>query len=217
MIDLRDCEPLNLMPLALRKDEYIQAHSYALKETAVMLLEKIRQTSVYACIDILPEKIVDLLAEEFRAQYYDTSLPVEDKRKAVKKALLWHCRAGTVSVVRELTDLVWRSDSAQVQEWFEYGSAPYLFRILLGTDMNIEEELIDAFLDAVWKVKNTRSHLESITFMRRLDNTLYMGAASAHTGRIVITDVWKDKYEMCEDAYIGAKPAAVGRIQIREG
>ena len=217
MIDLRDCEPLNLMPLALRKDEYIQAHSYALKETAVMLLEKIRQTSVYACIGILSEKIVDLLAEEFRAQYYDTSLPVEDKRKAVKKALLWHCRAGTVSAVRELTDLVWRSDSAQVQEWFEYGSAPYLFRILLGTDMNIEEELIDAFLDAVWKVKNTRSHLESITFMRRLDNTLYMGAASAHTGRIVITDVWKDKYEMCEDAYIGAKPAAVGRIQIREG
>ncbi len=83
MIELRECEPLNLMPLALRKDEYIQAQSYALKETAVMLLEKIYQASVYACIDILPEKIVDLLAEELRAQYYDTSLPVEEKRKAV--------------------------------------------------------------------------------------------------------------------------------------
>lgn len=217
MIELKECEPLNIMPLALRKDEYIQAQSYAMKETAVMLIEKICQASVYACIDILPEKIVDLLAEELRAQYYDTSLPVEEKRKAVKKALLWHCRAGTISAVRELTDFVWRSDSAQVQEWFEYGSAPYLFRILLGTDMNIEEELIDAFLDAIWKVKNTRSHLESITFMRHLDNTLYMGAAPCSTGRIVITDVWKGKYEMHKDAYMGAKPAAVNRIQIREG
>lgn len=121
MIDLKDIEPIKLMPQVFRKDAKIQAASYAFRETARELLKKIDTVTVYARVDTLPEQIVDLLAVEFRAQYYDTSLPVEEKRKAVKKALLWHCRAGTVSAVRELTDLVWRSDSAQVQEWFDYG------------------------------------------------------------------------------------------------
>lgn len=86
MIDLRDCEPVELMPEALRDDAQIKAMSYALRETARMLLEKIDPVTVYAGVDILPEQIVDLLAVEFRAQYYDTSLPVLEKRKAVKKS-----------------------------------------------------------------------------------------------------------------------------------
>lgn len=217
MISLSECLTLQVMPEVLRQDVQVQAASYALQKTMRMLMEKIDRASVYARIDLLPEPIVDLLAEELRAQYYDASLPVEDKREAVKKALPWHRRAGTVAAVRELTNLVWKSDSAKVQEWFDYLSDPYLFRILLGTDMCIEEEKINIFLHSLWKVKNTRSHLESITFMRRLDNTLHIGASSSHTGRIIITDVWKDRYEMREDAYIGEKPAAVGRIQIREG
>lgn len=217
MIDLKDCEPIDILPLALRKDECIQASGFALKETTKMLMEKVDRAAVYAGIDILPEQIVDLLAEELRAQYYDTALPVEDKRKAVKKALLWHCRAGTVSAVKELTNLVWRSDSATVQEWFEYDSDPYLFRILLGTDMSIEEDLIDAFLDAIGKVKNTRSHLESITFMRRLDNVLYVGAASRSWGNIIITDVWKGEYDMRSDMYLHTGRMEIKRMQIKEG
>lgn len=216
MINLRDCGPIDILPLALKKDTHIQAAGYALKETAKMLLDKIDKTSVYAVIDILPEEIIDLLAEELRAQYYDTSLPVEDKRKAVIKALPWHCRAGTVSAVKELTDFVWRSDSARVQEWFQYGSDPYLFRILLGTDMNIEEELIDAFIDALWKVKNTRSHLESITFMRRLDGTLYAGVALRNWCNLVITDAWQGEYVMHDDTHAGAEQRSWNNLVITD-
>lgn len=217
MIDLRDCEPVNIMPQALRKDARVRATGFALKKTAGMLMEKIDRTAVYAGIDLLPEKIVDLLAVELRAQYYDTALSIEDKRKAVKKALLWHCKAGTVSAVEELTNLVWKSDSAQVQEWFDYGSAPYLFRILLETNISIEEEKINAFLDALWKVKNTRSHLESITFKRRMEQTLYMGAAPRSWGNVVITDVWKDTYREHKELHSRAGVIQRKRIQIREG
>lgn len=217
MIKISGCEPIGLMPEALRGDAQIKAMSYALGETARMLLGKIDPVAVYAGVDILPEQIVDLLAVEFRAQYYDTSLPVLEKRKAVKKALLWHCRAGTVSAVRDLTDLVWRSDSARVQEWFEYGAAPYLFRVLLETDMRIEEEKLEDFLAALWKVKNTRSHLESITFRRKISQTLYVGVAVKNSGHIIISDVWHDKYEMKKEVYHGTAMSNVQRIRIREG
>jgi len=217
MIDLRDCQTIQVMPEVFRKDAQVQAASYALQQTAKMLMEKIDRAGVYAMIDRMPEPIVDLLAEELRAQYYDPSLPVEDKRGAVKNALPWHKKAGTAAAVRELTNFVWKSGSAKVQEWFEYSSDPYLFRILLGTDMCIEEEKINIFLHSLWKVKNTRSHLESITFMRRLDNFLYMGAASRSCGRIVVMDTWRGQYHTQKDMYIGLEPSRVKRIRIREG
>lgn len=217
MIDLREIEPLKLIPQVLRGDVQIQAASYAFRETARALLQKIDPATVYAGVDILPEQIVDLLAVEFRAQYYDTSLPVMEKRKAVKKALLWHCRAGTVSAVRELTDLVWRSDSAQVQEWFNYGAAPYLFRVLLGTDMRIDEDKIDTFLAALWKVKNTRSHLEAIVFRRQINHTLHIGPAMRMCGHIVITDVWHDRYSMQKEVHYGVAVSGIKRIRIKEG
>lgn len=217
MINIQDCEPLMLMPGVFRGDAQVQAMSHALRETVRVLLKKIDPVTVYAGIDILPEQIVDLLAVEFRAQYYDTSLPVTEKRKAVKKALLWHCRAGTVSAVRELTDLVWRSESAQVQEWFEYGAAPYLFRVLLETEMQIEEDKINDFLAALWKVKNTRSHLEAIAFKRKINQTIYVGAAIRNSGHIIITDIWSDKYGMQKEVYHGAAISGLQRIRIREG
>lgn len=217
MTDLRNCEPIRLMPEVFRGDDQIQAMSYALRETARMLLTEIDPVTVYAGVDILPEQIVDLLAVEFRAQYYDTSLPVTEKRKAVKKALLWHCRAGTASAVRELTDLVWRSESAQVQEWFEYGAAPYWFRVLLETDMRIEEDKIEDFLAALWKVKNTRSHLEAIAFRRKIHHTLYIGSSVRACGHIVITDVWHDKYKTQKEVHYGVAVSGVKRIRIKEG
>ncbi len=216
MINLYDCEPLKLMPEVFRSDEQVEAMSYAFGQTIRMLLGKIDSAAVYAGIDILPEQIVDLLAEEFRAQYYDTSLPVTEKRKAVKKALLWHSRSGTVSAVRELTDLVWRSESAQVQEWFEYGAAPYLFRVMLETDMGIEEDKIEDFIAALWKVKNTRSHLEAIAFRRKCCQTLYIGSAIRSTGHIIITDVWNGRYDMRGEMHFGAVTSNVYRIKIRE-
>ncbi|MBO5145002.1 MAG: hypothetical protein J6C19_05645 [Lachnospiraceae bacterium] len=216
MINLQECTTLQIMPEVLRKDIGVQAASYALWETAHMMLEKIDRAGVYGDIDVLPEQVVDLLAEELRAQYYDTTLKLKNKKKAVKKALPWHCKAGTVSAVEELTDLVWESDSVQVQEWFQYESAPYLFRILLETNMSIDEDKIEMFLVALWKVKNTRSHLESITFKRKLNQTLYYGTMTRNIGHIIITDVWKGQYLMDSRLHNGTGIGQRLRLQIRE-
>lgn len=218
MIDFYNSQITDILPSNVKNNPVAIALSYAISNMVKKTINYADKSGIYACIDVLDDEILDLLAVEMRAQYYDAALPVEDKRKAVKKALLWYCRAGTVSAVEELTNLVWRSDSAEVQEWFKYGAEPYLFRIVLGTNMSIEEKLINAFLSALWKVKNTRSHLESIAFKRKIDQTLYVGAASHVLGNIIIMDVWKDNYNMRSNIYSGA--AAImqtQRIRIKEG
>lgn len=217
MIDFYNGQITDMLPDNIKNDPVVIAISYAISNMVKKIVGYADKSAIYASIDTLDDEALDLLAVEMRAQYYGASLPIEDKRKAVKKALLWYCRAGTVSAVVELTNLVWRSESAEVQEWFEYESAPYLFRIMLGTDMNIEEELINAFLSSVWKVKNTRSHLEAIAFRRRLDQVLFVGAVSHSQGRIIISDIWTDQYEMRSGLYNGAGMTHIKRIQIREG
>lgn len=217
MIDFYNGQITDILPDNMRNDPIVIAISYSISKMIKKAVNYADKAGIYASVDILDEKALDLLAVELRTQYYGDWLNLEEKREIIKKTLLWYCKAGTVSVVTELTNLVWKSDCAEVQEWFEYESGPYLFRIVLGTDMNIEEELIDAFLNALWKVKNTRSHLESITFKRRLEQNLYTGAALHSLGNIVITDVWKDKYEMRSSLYNGTGVSCIKRIQIKEG
>ncbi len=219
MININECSPLQLMPEVLRKDPEIQAASYALQETVKLLLSKIDRAVLYAGVDILPETILDLLALELRAQYYDTLLTTEDKRTAVKKAMPWHHKAGTLSAVRELTEFVWKSETTQIQEWFEYNSDPFLFKILLGVDTKMDEGSIEAFYAALWKVKNTRSHLESVTFQRETEQTIHTGTAALRRGNIVISDIWNGECTIQANTYNGAtRPHKTQqRIKIREG
>lgn len=187
MIDIRDGTTLDLLPEALRKSPEIQAQSYALHETIKMLLDKIDRTRLYAGIDILPEEIVDLLAEELRAQYYDGSMSLQKKREAVKKAMQWYKKAGTLSAVRELIEFMYGEH--RVHEWFQYDGQPYTFRVeIMGLNVQITAQGLENFLSALQKVKNTRSMLEMMIFHRRIDQQVYSGAAAASYSRQVIVD-----------------------------
>lgn len=192
MINIRDGTTLNLLPEALRKEPEIRAASYALNQTAKMLLDKVDRSMVYAGIDILPEEIVDLLAEEFRAQYYDGSMSLQKKREAVKKAMQWYRKAGTLSAVDELVEFMYGEH--KVHEWFQYNGHPYTFRVeIMGLNSQITEKGLENFLSALQKVKNTRSLLEMLIFHRRIDQQVYSGAAAASYSRQVIVDFYTEQ------------------------
>ena len=175
MIDLRECTTLQLMPEVLRKDPEIQAAGYALTETAKMLMDRIDKTGVYAAIDILPEKIVDLMAVELRTQYYEEDLDIGTKRDLVKNTLKWYCRAGTPAAVNELAKVVFGSGS-RVEEWFDYGGEPYWFKIIVDDQEHLLTDEQWAKIERMIQyVKNARSHLGSIQYLRQGKNRLHTG------------------------------------------
>lgn len=210
MINIRDGTTLDLLPEALRKEPEIQAASYALHETAKMLLDKIDRAMGYAGIDILPEEIVDLLAEEFRAQYYDGSMSLQKKREAVKKAMQWYKKAGTLSAVQELTEFIYGEH--KIHEWFQYGGRPYTFQVeIMGLDVQITKKGMESYLSALQKVKNTRSLLEAITFHRRVDQQVYSGAAVTSYSKQVIVDFYTDQKTEKMDLHSGTQRAHFSR------
>ena len=210
MINIRDGTTLDLIPEALRKEPEIQAASFALHETAQMLMDKIDRAMVYAGIDILPEEIVDLLAEEFRAQYYDGSMSLQKKREAVKKAMQWYKKAGTLSAVDELVEFMYGEH--KVHEWFQYDGQPYTFRVeIMGLNVQITEKGLENFLSALQKVKNTRPLLEMLTFHRRIDQKVYSGAAAASYSRQVIVDFYTEQKQENINLHSGTQRAHYSR------
>lgn len=192
MIDLKECQTLHVMPEVFRKDVKVQAASHALWQTMQVLLKQIDCTSVYARIDFLSEPIVDLLAQEMRAQYYDVTLSIKDKREAVKKALPWHKRAGTVSAVMELCEF--RYGRSIVREWFDYGGRPYTFRLEMLQEARLLDIVeIESFIKAVKAVKNTRSLLEALIFHRSTASLFYSGVAVMSYTRQAIVDFFADQ------------------------
>lgn len=155
MIKLYDAEITDLLPDNLKSNEVI-AFSYALKKACRYVLDRVDRIELYTNIDKLPENILDYLALELRTQYYDEELDITVKRELIKNTLPWYMKAGTAAAVSELLTTVIGSGS--VEEWFDYGGKPYMFKIT--TNEQLTKENLDKFSLMIDKVKNTRSKLE---------------------------------------------------------
>lgn len=165
MIKYKDGEMISVLPPILSSEPDIAAISYAYKMAMSKIIDLSVTVSLYANIDQMDEDILDLMALEFRTQYYDENLPIEVKRRLVKNALGWYQKAGTPGAVRDLIQTVF--GEGDIVEWFDYSDPPYTpgtFEIETGA--RITEELIAYFTNLIHRVKNARSHIRRITIAR---------------------------------------------------
>lgn len=181
MISLQQIKLLDLIPPNLRSDPTIVAAAEALNQQLQAVTQLIPGVSILHQIDTLPEDWVDALAWQWRAPFYDQSLPLEQKRELVRKALAWHKRKGTPSAVEELVATIFGSGT--VQEWYEYGGEPAYFKVLTN-DPSATSDKANEFLAAVNAVKNVRSWLEAIEITTEGFMNLNFGFV-AHIGKTI--------------------------------
>lgn len=179
MIKYTESEMLQVMPEPLKYKAEVVALSYAIKRAIGKMVGYAERASVYAAIDKLPEDILDLLAVELRAQYYDENMDISTKREIVKKTMLWYHRAGTPSAVEELISAVF--GEGEISEWFEYGGEPYHFKI--KTDAVLSASDMEYFEKIIRNVKNVRSHLEEIQLSREHEGAVYASCHIISNGR----------------------------------
>lgn len=168
MIKFKDGQMADLLPSSMARDVETQCISYALKKQMERIIHLADQTRTVAMIDLLPERILDVLAVELRTPYYQESMELDVKRNIIKRTLLWHTKAGTPSAVAELIEIVF--GEGKVVEWFNYDEAPYTpgtFDIV--TNARMTEEIAEYFLSIIQRVKNTRSHIRRILIDRALE------------------------------------------------
>lgn len=203
MINFYDGQLTDLLGPNFRADPKVQALSAALREGSRLLWDYSRFIYIYANIDGLPEKVLDLLALELRTQYYDDSLPIETKRDLVRGTLIWYTKAGTPEAVEELVAAAF--GEGEVKEWFEYSGDPYFFKIL--TNALMTPDMMDIFSDLIRRVKNTRSHIEAIEIHRSVEQPQYAGTVPELNYRpAAIIDGFKIGREATGILYAGTVP-----------
>ena len=151
------------LPSVLAEDEELSALARAVAEQFDALIRSTGLASVLINIDTLPEAVLDILARDFRVDWYDSNATPEQKRRLIKTAFDIHRHKGTRAAVETAVSAI--IPEAVVREWFEYGGEPYCFRIDIVTDgRDLGGEPQRRLLQSVQYYKNARSHLETVRY-----------------------------------------------------
>lgn len=156
---------LRALPEVLRNDKSMEALAASIAQVLAKRPEEIRYLSIYPRIDELPEELLDILAYDFKVDWYDYNYSLESKRALIKGCFFVHRKMGTRKSVEKALAAIYPGTA--VEEWFEYGGRPYYFRIIL--DVTSPREAIDNG-KIVWAVnlyKPLRSRLEDDAIIYR--------------------------------------------------
>ena len=173
------------------------AFSAALKWAAAEILKRASLIRTYSDVDNMPDKVLNVMAHELRTQYYDESLSIETKRKLIKSTLRWYSKAGTPSAVQELIRTIF--GSGELVEWFDKDGEPGTFEI--KTNVTITPTIVEDLSLMIKRVKNTRSHLESVTVKRSTTKKIYYGTGLAECKRYTINTAPKISYHFDQTRY----------------
>lgn len=173
-------------------------------DTTVLLL--------WGGIDTAKESVLDHLAYHLHVDEYDTSYPIEVKRRMVKQSIPIHKYKGTPFAVKTAIATVY--ESGQLEEWFSYGGDPYRFRVsgitapLTGVaDINRLVTLINA-------TKNKRSWLDYVQFKRDIHVTEYVAGAVGVAKYLVVNSDLSTTLHVGMTEYASAAVAQATTITI---
>lgn len=125
------------------------------------LPEQIKTLLIYPRIDELSGDILDLLGWQFHVEGWELAESEEEKRNLIKNAILLHKYKGTKWALKHALNSI--GVDAEIVEWFDYGGAPYKFKVRVDLlTRGIDEETFDLLKDMILEYKNARSWLESL-------------------------------------------------------
>ena len=177
------------LPPALRSDPFVVALSEALAELLAARPAEIDRLLIYPAIDTLDEPLLDILARDFKVDWWDPEYSLEEKRRTLKDSWRVHRLLGTRAAVETAISAIY--PHTQVLEWFEYGGEPYHFRLHINvSDDNIESDKQRRVLSRLDTYKNLRSHLDTINYrMTARPAVAVAGTVCTHCGMRVGVEI----------------------------
>lgn len=163
---------LRALPEVLRADPVALALATAIAAEIEEAVCKTSLASIYARIDELDEPLLDILAKDFKVDWWRADAPIEEKRYTLKTSWYIHKHLGTKAAVETaIRDFI---GSGVVQEWYEYGGKPHHYRIKDGNNTAIAENY-SQFLSVLRVVSRGSSVLDHITALLEYSQTIYVG------------------------------------------
>lgn len=185
---LRQARITDGLPRVVAGQEWVIALSEALGIVLGRTLDYTDESQIYTRLDTAPEAVLDILAVNWKIDWYDTSFTLEQKRRIVKSALTVRRLMGTAAAVKLQVDTIY--PGATVEEWFQYDGNAGCFRVLLDLPENgITGEEYRRLKNGILTTKNERSHLDVIDIRYECEAHMVVGGYSAMSQ---IIEVWPE-------------------------
>ena len=155
------------LPPTLKNDEDMLALARVIGNELQESGRLIRQNLIYPRIDELPENVLDILAYDLHVDWYDFDYPIEAKRGIIKDSVKVHKRLGTVYAT--LTALRSVYPNSEIEEWFDYGGEPFLFRVVIDVTKAKAPAEYFQIKRAIDSYKRLTAHMESLIYQCRID------------------------------------------------
>lgn len=177
---------LQTLPSVLAADSGMQPLGETAAEALAGLWELTSLPTILSKLDELPESILDILAKDFKVDWYNYNHPLVTKRAVIRDSFFVHKHLGTVGAVKRALSDVWASYS--LEEWFQYGGEPYHFRVAIAdSDFTVEKR--EQAIRYINLVKNVRSWLDEIYVRVIGDIVIEESAGWTYVDYLVASDI----------------------------
>ena len=149
---------MNNLPAPIEKSEHLNQLAEVAARIFQTYVPKLRLPAVNSDIDSMDEELLDIMARDYKVDWYDYNANVETKRRTIENNWYVHKRLGSVRAVERALAGVWADTF--VEEWFEYGGSPYYFRVILDASENMNPIRMDYTLKYLHIYKPVRAWLE---------------------------------------------------------
>lgn len=180
------------LPDVLRNDDSISALAVSVAGVLAQRVAEINSILIYSRIYELPGDLLDILAHDFKVDWWDADYTLEEKRATLKESWRVHRMLGTKSAVETAISAIY--PDTQVKEWFEYSGDPYHFKLLIdATYENVDPQKHARVLQKVEFYKNLRSVLDEVEYFDT-GGTATAYAAAAYVGCSIVDGATAERY-----------------------
>lgn len=180
---LNDVNIIELLPEWMRDEQDIKALALGSNAEAVRALGQALLLTRWDKLDELSEEYLDALAKELNIPWYRTDATVDTKRKVIRNSDLVHKILGTKKAVEMVVEDYF--EEGEVREWYEYGGAPYHFRVVSdNTEMVASNAAL--FMHLLNIVKRKSAWLDALAVLFEEDSPVYAGAAYQDVEKLTI-------------------------------
>ena len=154
---------LRTLPPALARDETMRSLAAAIAGLLAAQPAEIERLALYPRIERLDGPLLDILAHDFKVDWWDSDYSTAEKRRTLAASWQVHKTLGTRAAVEKAASAVY--PNTRVQEWFEYGGEPYRFKLDVGLgEFEWDRERHKRLMWGLGYYKNLRSHLEAVEY-----------------------------------------------------
>lgn len=166
MTDLWGTGLIEGLPPAVADEPWVRIMDKVYRERHRREMEAAERIHLYTQIDSQPEEVLDVLAVQFKVDWYRDDYPIETKRRVIKTAMEVRRYCGTEWAVKQAISAIY--PNSEIIEWYDYGGTPGHWRV--NVDVTDEDAAYHATQDIEKRLGYARrctAHLERITYVAK--------------------------------------------------